>query len=182
MPLQAPCRKGRTTSAQSGMTSLKIDPRLFQLRAVVKPEWIDEYGHLNMAYYVLICDNATAAFWDTMNAPDTQDQRNGAEYAVVETHVNYCGELRIGAPVLVTTQALAADTKRFRIFHSLYHEGESYLAATNEVMSLGFNLNTRAMMEFVPRARDCLQQTVSEHAELERHANVGRAIGQPRKR
>ena len=159
-----------------------IDPRLFRLRSAVKPEWIDEYGHLNMAYYVLICDHATAAFWDAMNAPDTQDRRDGAEYAVVETHVNYLDELRVGAPVLVTTQLLAADTKRFRIFHCLYHEDEGYLAATNEVMSLGFNLDSRAMMEFVPRARDRLAQTVSEHAAIERHANAGRAIGQPRRR
>ena len=80
------------------------------------------------------------------------------------------------------TQALAADTKRFHIFHSLSHAEEGYLAATNEVMALGFNLNTRAMMEFVPRARTQLQETVRAHGAIERHANAGRAIGQPRKR
>ena len=91
-------------------------------------------------------------------------------------------ELRVHAPVVVTTQALAADTKRFRIFHSLSHAEEGYLAATNEVMALGFNLNTRAMMEFVPRARTRLQETVRAHSTIERHVNAGRAIGQPRKR
>ncbi len=164
------------------MMPLTTDPRLFRLHAVVRPEWIDEYGHLNMAYYVLICDHATAAFWDSMNAPDTQENRNGAEYAVVETHVNYIGELRVGAPVLVTTQALSADSKRFRIFHRLWHAEEGFLAATNEVMSLGFDLGTRTMMEFVPRARERLQQAVADHAGIERHANAGRAIGQPRQR
>lgn len=164
------------------MTFLTSDSRLFRLNAVVKPEWIDEYGHLNMAYYVLICDHATAAFWDRMNEPVTLEERDGAEYAVVETHVNYLDELRVHAPVVVTTQALAADTKRFRIFHSLSHAEEGYLAATNEVMALGFNLNTRAMMEFLPGARERLQQTVADHAGIEHHANAGRAIGQPRKR
>ncbi len=162
--------------------SMEIDPRLFQLRASVKPEWIDEYGHLNMAYYVLICDHATAAFWDAMNAPRMQDQRDGAEYAVVETHVNYLDEVREGDPVLVTTQVIAADTKRYRLFHRMYHEDKGYLAATNEVMSLGFNLNTRAMMEFVPEAYDRLQQAVVEHADMEQDRNLGRAIGQARKR
>ena len=161
---------------------MEIDPRLFQLREVVKPEWIDEYGHLNMAYYVLICDYATAAFWDAMNAPRTQDERDGAEYAVVETHVNYLDEVREGDPVLVTTQLLSADTKRYRLFHSMYHAEKGYLAATNEVMSLGFNLNTRGMMEFAPRAYERLQQTAADHAGIEHHNNVGRAIGQPRKR
>ena len=164
------------------MAFLTSDSPLFRLDAVVKPEWIDEYGHLNMAYYVLICDHATAAFWDRMNEPVTIEERDGAEYAVVETHVNYLDELRVHAPVVVTTQALAADSKRFRIFHSLSHAEEGYLAATNEVMALGFNLNTRAMMEFVPRARVRLQETVLAHSAIERHVNAGRAIGQPRKR
>ena len=87
------------------MTFLTSDVPLFHLDTVVKPEWIDEYGHLNMAYYVLICDFATAAFWDRMNEPVTLEERDGAEYAVVETHVNYMDELRAHAPLVVTTQA-----------------------------------------------------------------------------
>ena len=161
---------------------MEIDPRLSLLRRTVKPEWIDEYGHLNMAYYVLVCDLATSAFWDAMNAPRTLEQRDGAEYAVVETHVNYLDEVREGDPLLVTTLLLAADSKRFRLFHCMWHETRGYLAATNEVMSLGFNLNTRGMMEFVPRAFETLQATVAVHADMARHDNVGRAIGQPRKR
>ncbi|MBC6440501.1 MAG: thioesterase family protein [Rhodospirillales bacterium] len=161
---------------------MDIDSRLFTLESVVKPEWIDEYGHLNMAFYVLICDHATAAFWDAMNAPKLQDDRDGAEYAVVETHVNYLDEVREGDPVLVTTQLISADTKRYRIFHSMYHAEKGYLAATNEVMSLGFNLNTRGMMEFTPEAQAKLQETVALHADMERHNNIGRAIGQPRRR
>ena len=117
-----------------------------------------------------------------MNEPVTIEERNGAEYAVVETHVNYMDELRVHAPVIVTTQALAADTKRFHIFHRLSHAEKGTLAATNEVMALGFNLETRAMMEFVPRARTRLEETVRAHSAIERHVNAGRAIGQPRRR
>ena len=161
---------------------MEIDTRLFCHRDVVRPEWIDEYGHLNMAYYVLICDHATAAFWDRMNAPKLQDERGGAEYAVVETHVNYLDEVHAGAPVVVTTQALSADAKRYRIFHRLYHEEKGFLAATNEVMSLGFDLGARRAMAFTARVHENLQRAVADHADLERHANVGRAIGQPRRR
>ena len=161
---------------------METDPRLFTLEAVARPEWIDEYGHLNMAYYVLICDLATAAFWDAMNAPRTQDERGGAEYAVVETHVNYLDELREGDPLLVTTQALDADAKRFRIFHGLHHAGKGSLSATNEVMALGFDLCARAAMAFAPEVRERLRRTVDGHAAIGRHRNVGRAIGRPGKR
>ena len=33
-------------------------------RDVVRPEWIDENGHLNMGYYVVVFDKATDAFLD----------------------------------------------------------------------------------------------------------------------
>ena len=161
---------------------MDIDPRYFRLRRSVLPQWIDEYGHLNMAYYVLICDHATAAFWDAMNAPKTQEARGGAEYAVVETHVNYLDELRRGAAVLVATQLLAADSKRFRIFHRLHEAETGTLAATNEVMALGFDLTTRGAMPFVPPVREALAAALERQAGLERHANAGRAIGQAPKR
>ena len=159
-----------------------MEDGLFHTEAVVKPEWIDEYGHLNMAFYVLICDLATAAFWDAMNAPLPQAERGGAEYAVVEAHVNYLGELRQGAPVAVATQLLAADAKRFRLFHRMSHAQEGYLAATNEVMALGFHLETRAAMAFLPAPRERLRRTAADHAAIARHGHVGRAVGQPFKR
>jgi acyl-CoA thioester hydrolase len=161
---------------------MEIDPRLFLHRSVVKPEWIDEYGHLNMAYYVLVCDQATFRFWEAMNEGRGVAKREGCEYAVVETHVNYQDEVREGDPLLVTTQLLAADNKRFRIFHTMHHADKGYVAATNEVMSLGFNLNSRAMMEFLSEVQGRLQETLVAHNELPRPENAGRAIGQPRKR
>lgn len=159
-----------------------MEEGLFRTEAVVKPEWIDDYGHLNMAFYVLICDMATAAFWDAVNAPKPQAERGGAEYAVVETHVNYLDELREGDAVTVTTQLLAADAKRFHLFHRMYHAGRGYLAATNEVMALGFHLQGRAAMKFVPAAARRLRQMAAAHAALARHRHVGRAVGQPFRR
>jgi acyl-CoA thioester hydrolase len=161
---------------------MEIDPRLFLHRAVVKPEWIDEYGHLNMAYYVLVCDSATFRFWAAMNGGREVEARDGNEYAVVETHVNYLDEVREGDPLLVTTQLIAADAKRFRIFHTMHHERKGYLAATNEVMALGFNLQTRRLMEFLPEVQAKLRETLADHAALPMPENAGRAIGQPRKR
>ena len=96
--------------------------------------------------------------------------------------MNYLDEVREGDPLLVTTQLISADTKRFRIFHSMYHAEKGYLAATNEVMSLGFNLNTRGMMEFLPEVQARLTATLASHAALPQPDNAGRAIGQPRKR
>ena len=155
---------------------------LLSYESIVKPEWIDEFGHLNMAYYVLICDSATFNFWEVVNGGHRLEDRNGSEYAVVEAHVNYLDEVREGDPLRVTTQLLAADKKRFRLFHKMYHAEKGYLAATNEVMSLGFNLISRGIEEFLPDVQAQLQAVLASHAKLPQPDNAGRAIGHPRKR
>lgn len=149
---------------------------LFVLERVVKPEWIDDYGHMNMAYYVLACDEATYAFWERANDGASSDERGGAEYAVVETHVNYRQELRIHDPLRVTTQLLGADEKRFRLFHTMTHAEEGFLAATNEVMALGFDLNARSLMRFKTSVQQSMQDMLAEHSRLPLPENAGRSI------
>jgi hypothetical protein len=56
------------------------------------------------------------------------------------------------------------------------------VAATHEVMSLGFYLNPRGLEEFLPDVQERLQTRVARHNDLPRPANAGRAIGQPRQR
>lgn len=145
----------------------------------IQPEWIDEFDHMNLSYYVLVCDHATYAFWEYVNGGSSLAQRGGAEYAIVETHVNYIREVRLGDPVKVSTQLLGCDEKRFRLFHTLYHAGEEFVSATNEVMGLGFDLHARRIRTFQAHVRDRLEALLAQHARLETPPNAGRAIGIP---
>lgn len=145
--------------------------------SAVRAEWIDEYGHMNLAWYVHVCDQATYAFWERVNGERPIEARGGAEYAVVETHVNYLRELREGDRLRVTTQLLGADAKRFRIFHTLYHAADDAVAATNEVMALGFDLGARRLAPFPAAVRARLEALLAEHARLPFPENAGRAIG-----
>ena len=38
--------------------------------AVVRPEWIDGNGHMNLAYYVVVFDHATDVFCDRVGLGD----------------------------------------------------------------------------------------------------------------
>ena len=145
-------------------------------RDKVRSEWVDEYDHMNLSYYVLICDQATYEFWKLVNDDCGIDDREGLEYAVVETHVNYLQELRLNDPVRVCTRLVAYDSKRFRIFHELFHDSEGFLSATNEVMALGFNLNKRAICNFGKTVQGNLAEIYRGHADLETPRNAGRAI------
>ncbi len=149
-------------------------------QATVVNEWLDEYEHMNLAYYVMICDQATYAFWEMVNGDSKLADRNGLEYAVVETHVNYLQEVQLHDPLAVTTQLLDVDAKRFHIYHELRHRTKGFVSATNEVMALSFNLNSRKAVPFKPPVAAALNRLFQQQQSIPRPANAGRSIGMRR--
>jgi acyl-CoA thioester hydrolase len=148
---------------------------------VVKPEWIDIFGHMNMAYYMLVFDNGTYGFWEHVTRDRPKAEREEMAYAVVEAHINYIGEVSVGQRLRVTTHVLDADSKRFRLFHEMHQVQDGYLAATNEVMGLGFNLKTRRVAPFTPSVCAEIERLRKGHEGVPWHANAGRSITIPRK-
>ncbi|EBA07575.1 thioesterase family protein [Sagittula stellata] len=119
-----------------------VDAPLRLVENVVRPAWVDEYSHMNMAHYLTVCDQANWAFFNWINDPMRMEARNGHEYVIVENHVTYCGELAEGCAFAIETQLLAHDAKCYILFHRVL-DGSGQVAATNEVKMLGFNLRTR---------------------------------------
>lgn len=155
---------------------MKFTEPLILHQDYVRTEWVDEYDHMNLAYYVLVCDQATYAFWELINEGQALECRDGLEYAVVETHVNYLQEVRLNDPVVVTTQLLGYDQKRFQIYHELRHADRGFLSATNEIMALGFNLNERKIQTFRNLVQEQLKLIGEQQSRLERPSNAGRSI------
>ncbi|ASP18755.1 L-carnitine dehydrogenase [Antarctobacter heliothermus] len=149
---------------------------LVLVRNTVKSDWVDEFHHLNMAHYLTICDQANWAFWNWINAPvQTIEARQGHEYAIVENHVTYTGELAEGDAFSIETQLLDVDAKRLVLFHRVM-DADGNLSATNEVKFLGFNLNTRRAENWQPQVIDRLAQVLAAHAMLERPVQAGQGI------
>ncbi|MGH6719881.1 MAG: thioesterase family protein [Alphaproteobacteria bacterium] len=154
---------------------------LLETTETVKPEWIDTFGHMNMAYYMLAFDSATYAFWSYVTRARPQAERDEMAYAVVEAHINYLGEVSLNQTLRITTRVLDADAKRFRLFHEMHHVEHGYLAATNEVLGLGFNLATRRAGPFTAPVRDEIAALVAAQAGLPWPERAGRAIAIPRR-
>ena len=110
---------------------------------VVKPEWIDVNGHMNVAYYVLAFDLAVDALWDVFGITAEYIKRSNGSTFAVESHVTYQQELMQGDPYIVTAQMLAYDDKRIHQFQRLYHAEKGFLAATGEWINLHVDLDQR---------------------------------------
>lgn len=155
----------------------EIPAPLTLFRTRVRPEWLDDYEHVNIAHYLTICDHANWAFWNWINAPaGTIEARGGHEYVIVENHVTYLDELALGTPIHVTTQLLGHDPKRFILFHHVWKSETGALAATNEVKCLGFDLGARRAAPWRPEVAERLGLIAEAHAAVERPPQAGRGI------
>ena len=151
-------------------------------RAVVRPEWIDENGHLNMGYYVVVFDQATDAFLAHIGLGPADRARMAVTTFTLESHVCYLREVLEGAPLRFTTRLLGFDDKRIHYVHEMLHADDGYLAATNELMSLHVGQATRRAAPMAGEVLARLEEVLRLHRELPVPAQIGRRIGLDRRR
>lgn len=146
-------------------------------RDVVRPGWIDHNGHMNMGYYLVVFDLATDEFLAWVGLDAAHRRTHDVTTFALEAHVTYHREVREGDPLRFTTVLLGFDARRIHYFHAMYHAGEGYLAATNELMSLHVSRATRRGAPMAPAVLERLGRIQVAHATLARPAQVGRRIG-----
>src|SRR4029453_1664527 len=146
-------------------------------RDVVRPEWIDHNGHMNVGYYLVVFDFATDDFmaWVGLDAPHRREQ--GVTTFCLEAHVTYHREVRGGDPLRFTTVLLGHDAKRLHYIHAMYHATEGFLASTNELMSLHVSQATRRAAPRAPSGLARLAAIQAAHDALPRPPMAGRRIG-----
>ena len=155
----------------------EIAAPLDRYRAVVKPEWIDENGHMNMGYYLVVFDKATDEWLDYIGLSLAFKAANGVTTFSVESHVTFQRELRLGDPLRFTTQLFGFDAKRFHYAHEMYHAEEGFLASTNELMSFHVSTKTRRSVPMAPEVQTRLAEIQAAHEKLPIPSYVGRVIG-----
>ena len=146
-------------------------------RDVVRPEWIDHNGHMNMGYYLVVFDFATDEFFRWVGLGEAHRKARGITTFCLEAHVTYHREVRSGDPLRFTTLLLGHDAKRIHYIHAMYHAREGYLASTNELLSLHVDLATRRGALMAPEIAARLAAIQAAHDKVERPPQAGRRIG-----
>ena len=137
----------------------------------VREEWLDAYGHLNEAYYLVPFSNAAWALQDHFGIGVDYFERTGGAIYTVESHLRYLREVRAPALLELETMILDSDTKRLRFGHVMLVDGEE--SATFECVGLHFD--TRANRT-APLPEDVLQALQSARLS-ELPAWAGRHVG-----
>ena len=130
------------------MHDLRRDQRLLVIpRTVLKlhaepvqDAWLDAYGHLNEAYYLVPFSNASWALQEHFSIGVDYFARSGGAIYTLESHIRYLNEVRAHAFMEVASMVLGSDAKRIHIGHVMRVEGA--VCATFEC--LGLHYDTRA--------------------------------------
>ena len=91
----------------------------------VKPEWIDYNGHLNMAYYNVLFDEAVDQLYPIIGFGTDYLEQTGCTTYVAEFHICYLRELHAGDEVTCTFYLVAHDEKRFHAYQEMHHKAGS---------------------------------------------------------
>ncbi|MBK1660335.1 thioesterase family protein [Paracraurococcus ruber] len=120
----------------------ETEPPLPPPLARVRPDWVDNNGHMNMGFYLVVFDIATDQLWPRLGLGAPFRARNLGTFAA-ETWVSYVREVTEGMPLSCTNEVLAYDAKRLLAVHRMHHAEEGWLAAENEVLYLCVDLGIR---------------------------------------
>ncbi len=85
----------------------------------VQDAWLDAYGHLNEAYYLVPFSNASWALQEHFGIGVDYFERTGGAIYTVESHLRYLNEVRAPALLEVASMVLGSDAKRIHIAHVL---------------------------------------------------------------
>jgi acyl-CoA thioester hydrolase len=143
---------------------------------VVQPEWIDSNGHMNIAYYMMVFDDAFGQVYRDFGYREDELTTWNASNFVAEMHITYQRELHAGDPLRVTTQLLGFNEKRCNFIQHLYHAGEGFLAATNEWLIAYVDMTTRRSAVMPALQQQRLARVLAAHRHLPVPSEAGRAI------
>lgn len=143
----------------------------------MRPSWIDHNNHMNMGYYLVAFDLATDAFLPHCGMGDHGRSAYGITTMTLEGHITYERELLAGAGLRISTQLLGFDAKRIHYMHFMHHDGENYLASTNELIAIAVDMKTRRSAAMPPPVLERLEQILAAHRKLPRPPQMGRVIG-----
>jgi acyl-CoA thioester hydrolase len=143
---------------------------------VVRPEYIDFNGHMNVAYYSVLTDAACDNLRERLGLGAHTLAEAGLDWFTRQTHMAYRRELMQGDQVSFAVQPLDHDARRLHFMLNVLHAGEGWVAATCEVVAGCVRRGTHIEAEWPEPVRPALARWMAAHGQA-RPAEAGRVVG-----
>ncbi|MBR9763464.1 MAG: thioesterase [Rhodobacteraceae bacterium] len=143
---------------------------------IVRPEWIDYNGHLNMAYYGVLFDLGSDPFSEAMGMGEAYLRDSGHTTYTAEFRIRYLQEVHEGARLRASLRLLDVGPRAFHYAQELIH-ADGWVAATGEGISLHVDQSGPKVAAYPPAVQAKLDATLAEHQKEPIPDWVGKPMG-----
>ena len=147
-----------------------------EARAVVRPEWIDYNGHMNVGYFSVVFDVAADAFLEFLGFTQAFRSQYGSTTFALEQHLNFLREVNEGDTLRFEARLLDFDAKRFHFYQEMFRIGDHRPAASCEGLSAHVSTTTRRTAPMPQALLERLAAIKQAHAALARPWQIGHVL------
>ncbi len=147
------------------------------LQTDVRPDWIDYNNHMNVAYYVMVFDQAMDEFLNLYGLGKAYTLGGHGSVFALQNHVHYMREVSVGTRLGVNLQLLDLDAKRIHVFFRMRDLSNDQVVSTSEILCIHVNVQTRRSAVFPAPQRQQLDVLFKDHSKLTKPEVAGRRIG-----
>ena len=130
---------------------------------IIKKEWTDYNNHMNVAYYVLVFDEAWEVMLQKFQMGENSAKTTQMSTMVVETYITYNNEVKEGEEVDIFLTYFDHDKKRLHYRLEMIEKSSKKLSATIELLSLYVDLKERKVSEFENEKVNLMKKFINEN-------------------
>ena len=130
---------------------------------IIKKEWTDYNNHMNVAYYVLVFDEAWEVMLQKFQMGENSAKTTEMSTMVVETYITYNNEVKEGEEVDIFLTYFDHDKKRLHYRLEMIEKSSKKLSATIELLSLYVDLKERKVSEFENEKVNLMKKFINEN-------------------
>ena len=130
---------------------------------IIKKEWTDYNNHMNVAYYVLVFDEAWEVMLQKFKMGENSAKTTEMSTMVVETYIAYNNEVKEGEEVDIFLTYFDHDKKRLHYRLEMIEKSSKKLSATIELLSLYVDLKERKVSEFENEKVNLMKKFIDEN-------------------
>ena len=130
---------------------------------IIKKEWTDYNKHMNVAYYVLVFDEAWEEMLQKFKMGENSAKTTEMSTMVVETYITYKSEVKEGEDVDIFLTYFDHDKKRLHYRLEMIEKSSQKLSATIELLSLYVDLKERKVSEFENEKLNLMKNFINEN-------------------
>lgn len=141
----------------------------------VQRDWLDYNGHMNVAWYLKIFDDAGDRLTEVVGMGESYTRRTGNSWVALESHLGFIAEAYLDDALEVRSRVLAVEQKKLHLFQEMFRDDE--LLATHEQLGLHFDTAARRGSPFEPHVLAQLGVLCERQQALPSPPRAGRTVG-----